>query len=70
MPNPFVALAPAFEVLATEGPALPTKGQANTDLAIANPDESYDRADCQGKHPALYAIDAIPEVKSRSMECG
>lgn len=44
MPNPFASLAPALEVLATEGRVLPATGQAIIDLAAADPEETYDRA--------------------------
>lgn len=44
MPNPFTSLAPALEVLATEGRVLPATGQAIIDLAADDPEEYYDRA--------------------------
>lgn len=44
MPNPFAALTPALEVLASEGRVLPATGQALVDMARPDIDEACDQA--------------------------
>jgi hypothetical protein len=43
MPNPFVGLRPALEVMAREGEILPATGQAVEDLMRPDQEEAYDR---------------------------
>jgi hypothetical protein len=54
MPNPFIGLRPALEVMVREGEILPATGQAVEDLMRPDQEEAYDRIRL-GKSPIIIS---------------
>jgi hypothetical protein len=69
MPNPFIGLRPALDVIAKEGRVLPATGQAVEDLMRPDQEESYDRV--RLGLPAGEILDVAIEAPNRELyvEC-
>jgi hypothetical protein len=65
MPNPFIGLRPALEVMVKEGEILPATGQAVEDLMRPDQEEAYDRVRLGVDHGDV--LDSVIEAPNREL---